>query len=50
VRDRVIASILEGAVKEAVDLDLRAGAPAFDTVRGDLLVIKNLFDSSRTSS
>jgi two-component system sensor histidine kinase/response regulator len=43
VRDRVIASILEGASKEAIDRDLRDGIPAFNTVRDDLQAIKDLY-------
>ncbi len=35
-RDEVIASILEGEVKEAVARDLSEGAPAFDRVRSAL--------------
>ena len=36
VRDEVLASILEGSTKEAVDMDLTGGVPSFDRVRQDL--------------
>ncbi len=39
-RDEVIASILEGEVKEAVARDLSEGAPAFDRVRAALGAIE----------
>jgi len=44
VRDEVLASILEGSIKEAVDLDLSGGVPSFDRVRQDLEEIKRLYD------
>jgi signal transduction histidine kinase len=44
VRDEVLASILEGATREAVDLDLRGGVPSFDRVRQDLEEVKRLYD------
>jgi signal transduction histidine kinase len=44
VRDDVLASILEGSTKEAVDLDLTKGLPAFDRVRQDLEEIKGLYE------
>lgn len=44
VRDEVLASILEGSAKEAVDLDLTGGVPSFDRVREDLEEIKRLYD------
>ena len=44
VRDNVIASILEGSVKEAVNLDLSIGVPAFDRVRQDLQEVKELYN------
>jgi signal transduction histidine kinase len=44
VRDEVLASILEGSTKEAVDLDLTGGVPSFDRVRQDLEEIKRLYD------
>jgi two-component system cell cycle sensor histidine kinase/response regulator CckA len=43
VRDEVIASILEGDVKGAVERDLRLGVPAFDRVREDLHALNQLF-------
>jgi diguanylate cyclase (GGDEF)-like protein/PAS domain S-box-containing protein len=43
VRDEVIASILEGSIKEAVERDLRQGVAAFERVRGDLQEIKVLY-------
>jgi PAS domain S-box-containing protein len=39
-RDEVIASILEGEVKEAVDRDLSEGSPAFERVRLALSVVE----------
>jgi len=44
VRDEVLASILEGGTKEAVSLDLSAGAPSFERVRIDLDEVKRLYD------
>jgi signal transduction histidine kinase len=44
VRDEVLASILEGSTKEAVDLDLKDGVPLFDRVREDLETIERLYD------
>lgn len=44
VRDEVLASILEGSIKDAVDLDLTSGVPAFDRVRKDLDTVKQLYD------
>jgi signal transduction histidine kinase len=44
IRDEVLASILEGSTKEAVDLDLTQGAPAFDRTRRDLAEIERLYD------
>jgi len=44
VRDEVLASILEGSTKEAVDLDLKSGVPLFDRVREDLEAIERLYD------
>ena len=44
VRDEVLASILEGSTKEAVDYDLTGGVPSFDRVRQDLEEIKRLYD------
>jgi signal transduction histidine kinase len=44
VRDEVLASILEGSIKEAVSLDLSGGVPAFERVREDLNDIKRLYD------
>jgi PAS domain S-box-containing protein len=40
VRDRVIASILEGETRNAVNLDLNEGVSAFNFVRDDLRRIK----------
>lgn len=48
VRDEVLASILEGSTKEAVDLDLSGGVPSFDRVRQDLEEIKRLYDEQAT--
>src|SRR6267378_2043665 len=44
VRNEVLASILEGSTKEAVDLDLAGGVQSFDRVRQDLEEIKRLYD------
>jgi signal transduction histidine kinase len=44
VRDEVLASILEGSTKEAVSLDLSAGAPSFERVRLDLDEVKRMYD------
>ena len=44
VRDEVLGLILEGGVKDAVDLDLASGVPLFDRVRQDLEEIKRLYD------
>lgn len=44
VRDDVLSSILEGSTKEAVDLDLARGVPAFDLVRHDLDDVMALYD------
>ena len=44
IRDRVISAILEGSNKEATDLDLRDGIPAFNKVRDDLSGIKELYE------
>ncbi len=49
VRDEVLASILEGSIQEAVNLDLAGGVPAFERVRQDLNEVKRLYgeDASR---
>src|SRR5438874_1616975 len=44
VRDEVLASILEGSTKEAVDLDLTGGVQSFDRVRHDLAEIERVYD------
>lgn len=44
VRDEVLASILEGSTKEAVDLDLTQGVQSFDRVRQDLAEVERLYD------
>src|SRR5215831_10694675 len=44
VRDEVLASILEGSTKEAVDLDLTRGVESFDQVRQDLAEIERVYD------
>ena len=43
IRDEVLASILEGSTREAVNLDLSRGVPAFDRVRHDLDQVKLLY-------
>jgi signal transduction histidine kinase len=45
VRDEVLASILEGSTKEAVDLDLHGGVPSFERVRQDLEEVKRHYDA-----
>ncbi len=42
-RDAVVALILEGSVKDAVQLDLREGVPSFDLVRYDLQNMKGAY-------
>ncbi len=42
VRDEVGASILAGAIKEALELNLREGVPTFNRARDDLREIKRL--------
>jgi signal transduction histidine kinase len=44
VRDEVLASILEGSTKEAVDLDLTEGVQSFDRVRQDLAEVERIYD------
>jgi signal transduction histidine kinase len=44
VRDEVLASILEGSTKEAVDRDLTQGVASFDRVRQDLAEIERVYD------
>lgn len=44
VRDDVLALILEGSTKEAVNLDLSSGVPSFERVRQDLDEVKRLYD------
>ena len=44
IRDEVLALILEGSTKEAVDLDLIRGVQAFEAVRQDLVEVKDLYD------
>src|SRR5215472_12126956 len=44
VRDEVLASILEGSTREAVNLDLTGGVPSFENVRRDLDEVKRLYD------
>ncbi len=44
VRNEVLASILEGSTKEAVNLDLKGGVSSFERVRQDLEEIKRLYD------
>lgn len=44
VRDEVLASILEGSIKEAVALDLSGGISTFSRVGQDLEEVKRLYD------
>jgi signal transduction histidine kinase len=46
IRDEILASILEGSTKEAVDLDLAGGVPSFERVRQDLEEIERLYDET----
>ena len=43
-RNEVLASILEGSIKEAVERDLAQGVPLFDHVRRDLEETQRLYD------
>ena len=43
VRDELIAAMLEGDPKAAVELDLHKGVPAFNTLRADLELTKQRF-------
>lgn len=45
VRDGVLGLILEGSIKDAVDLDVARGAPQFERVRQDLEEVKRLYDA-----
>jgi signal transduction histidine kinase len=45
VRDQVLALILEGRIRDAVDLDIQSGAPQFERVRQDLEEVKGLYDA-----
>src|SRR5205807_718453 len=42
VRDEVLASILEGSTREAVQFDLTGGVPSFERVHQDLEEVKRL--------
>jgi signal transduction histidine kinase len=44
IRDEVLASILEGSIKDAVSLDLSGGVSSFDRVGQDLEEIKRHYD------
>jgi signal transduction histidine kinase len=44
IRDEVLASILEGSTREAVNLDLSGGVPSFERVRKDLNEVRRLYD------
>jgi signal transduction histidine kinase len=50
IRKEVLASILEGSTKEAVNLDLTSGVPSFEVVRLDLEEIKRLYDEQASKS
>ena len=45
VRDQVLGLILEGSIKDAVDLESASGAPQFECVRQDLEEVKRLYDA-----
>ncbi len=44
VRDNVLASILEGSTRQAVQMDLKDGVPTFNRVREDLQDVKQLYE------
>ena len=44
VRDEVLGLILEGSVRDAVDMDVAKGAPQFERVRQDLQQVKQIYD------
>jgi len=44
VRDEVLASILEGSTREALNLDLKGGVPTFNRIREDLQQVKQLYE------
>ncbi len=44
VRDDVLASILEGSTREALDLDLKKGVSTFNRIREDLQEVKQLYE------
>jgi signal transduction histidine kinase len=46
VRDKLIAAMLEGDPKAAVELDLREGIPAFNQLRADLETTKQRFKAN----
>jgi signal transduction histidine kinase len=48
VRDEVVALILEGDIKKAVEVDLKNGVLSFDHVRQDLEDINRLYDERAT--
>jgi signal transduction histidine kinase len=50
IRDIVLASILEGSTKEAVDQDLSVGVPSFERVRQDLTEVDRLYDDRASQS
>lgn len=50
IRDIVLASILEGSTKEAVEQDLSVGVPSFDRVRQDLTEVNRLYDERASQS
>jgi len=43
IRDQVLAAILEGSTREALDLDLKSGVSAFNRIREDLQEVKQLY-------
>ena len=49
IRDEVLASILEGSTKEAVDLDLSGGVPSFERVSQELEEVKRLYDEQASA-
>ena len=48
VRDELIASMLEGDPKQAIERDLREGVPVFNRVRDDLQGMQRLCESKAT--
>jgi signal transduction histidine kinase/CheY-like chemotaxis protein len=48
-RDEIIGTILQGSIKDAVQIDQTAGIPAFNQVRTDLQQLKELYKTEAES-